>query len=351
MADQKAPAPGRVRLAELDALRGLAATGVMLFHYIAVFPRTFPGHGLSTPIAGGVFELGFYGVLLFFAISGFVIAFTLQSTRRATDFAVRRFARLYPLYWAAMFVTLCFVQGSDVAALMIPPGAILANLTMVQGMFFLPNVDGVYWTLLVELCFYACMIALWSIGALARVERIALLWLALKIACWALPGVPSRLQILLVLPYIPFFLIGMIGWRVWAGERDWRQQMPCLTAIVATVAITDIPQFAAAALAIILILWATIEGHARWLVLRPLTALGAISYALYLLHGNIGFVLMLAARNAGLPFAAAVPLAIGAALLLATLLHRLVERPAERAILRWWKGRDAAPRTDAPSRA
>lgn len=43
-----------------------------------------------------------FGVVLFFAISGFVIA--LQRTKNWTDFAQHRLLRIYPSYWLAMIV-------------------------------------------------------------------------------------------------------------------------------------------------------------------------------------------------------------------------------------------------------
>jgi len=86
------------RLAQLDALRGVAALLVVGFHYTTRFDQLY-GHAgeplLSLP-------WGHYGVNLFFMISGFVIFMTLERTQRATDFVVSRFSRLYPAYWGAL---------------------------------------------------------------------------------------------------------------------------------------------------------------------------------------------------------------------------------------------------------
>ncbi len=66
------PEAPKARLAELDALRGIAALAVVVFHYTVKAPEILPrvvtvDHG---------FALGNYGVQLFFAISGFVIFMT-----------------------------------------------------------------------------------------------------------------------------------------------------------------------------------------------------------------------------------------------------------------------------------
>src|SRR3954471_184909 len=85
------PTPPAARIAELDALRGLAALGVALFHF-----------SLLDPAAGPGFAIGASGVDLFFIISGFVILMTLERTRDWKDFLVGRFSRLYPAYWACV---------------------------------------------------------------------------------------------------------------------------------------------------------------------------------------------------------------------------------------------------------
>src|SRR5947208_2292947 len=102
-----------VRFAELDALRGIAAVMVVIFHYTWRSEKVLPGangftHGLSW---------GYFGVELFFAISGFVILMTLRQTKTSSDFVVSRFARLFPAYWAAIILTSIIVVGLSASQL------------------------------------------------------------------------------------------------------------------------------------------------------------------------------------------------------------------------------------------
>ena len=96
---------GRVR--ELDVLRGLAAAAVVLFHYTVRYGALY---GYPAPPSVRV-PTGFYGVEVFFCISGFVIFMTLDRTRRPMDFVVSRVSRLWPAYIVAIAVTFAVVRG------------------------------------------------------------------------------------------------------------------------------------------------------------------------------------------------------------------------------------------------
>ena len=95
------------RVRELDVLRGLAAAAVVLFHYTVRYGALY---GYPAPPIVRV-PTGFYGVEVFFCISGFVIFMTLDRTRRPMDFVVSRVSRLWPAYIVAIAVTFAVVRG------------------------------------------------------------------------------------------------------------------------------------------------------------------------------------------------------------------------------------------------
>ena len=335
--DEPGTAGRNERFIELDALRGIGAIAVVLFHFTTRFPQIFP-QADHVPFA---FWEGEYRVLLFFALSGFAIFFTLDRIGSVADFAINRFSRLFPAYWAAILLTLAFEYAAEVKALQIPASSVLANFTMLQGYLYLPNIDGAYWVLTIELGFYATMIALWlALGrGLARLEPVLLLWLSLKWlgAFWI--AVPSRLSFLLALDYVPFFIIGMLCYRLWSGQRRWAQQLPYFVAALATLLATDGPRLFLAGSTVVVIFAAALGGALRPLCARPMLWFGAISYPLYLVHENIGFVIMLKAGEMGVDRWAGLAIALGTVTALAWVLHLSVELPASRAIGRWWKSR------------
>jgi peptidoglycan/LPS O-acetylase OafA/YrhL len=162
------PVPGPMsqsgpRFPELDGLRGLAAIGVALIHYLIG-----PSHKL--PLLDRMINLSELSPLsldIFFILSGFLIGGILLRTRNKPDyyktFYQRRFFRILPLYyaWIALFCVLYFVaKGWGLA----PPRShsgifYLASYIFLFQNFFPAIIRSTYivqptWTLAVEEHFY-----------------------------------------------------------------------------------------------------------------------------------------------------------------------------------------------------
>lgn len=334
------------RLVQVDALRGLAALSVVLFHYTTRFYELFE----PATRARLQFAHGHYGVNLFFIISGFVIYMTLDRTKRPMDFVVSRFSRLFPSYWAAIALTFAITHLLGLPHKLVEWPTALANLVMVHGLFGVPHVDGVYWTLEIELLFYAGMFALHRLGWLERIDRPLLALLALGalygvvLAATGQASLPWRVYHMLILRYLPWFALG-IAIYLWLHPRDAgtrRQAARLGAAALATLALVEGAALLLLTAGMAALVFLAAGNRLALLRTRPLVWLGGISYPLYLLHENIGWSLLLRLDAAGLDANVAAPLTLAAALLLSDALHRAVELPAMKRLRAAWRRRAAA---------
>lgn len=149
----------RSHMPELDTLRGIAVSMVVLFHG---FGFTYGLKGLSgiPRILVGLTLAGWTGVNLFFVLSGFLITGILLDTKARTDyyrrFYLRRALRILPLYYAVLFLLLLVVRAGLVQrhaswAFLGLSAIYLSNMT---DLFGVPMQYGVLWSLAVEEHFY-----------------------------------------------------------------------------------------------------------------------------------------------------------------------------------------------------
>ena len=160
------------RLAFADGLRGIAALWVVLFHmseggHIDSFKALLP-----QALALVIFDHGDLGVAIFFVLSGFVMAFTVKNAKVdsefATKFILRRLTRLTPPYYfaiaVAVLVGIVKTHVLGAANINISPAVILANMVYLQGIFSMPYINIVFWTLCIEVQFYIAFAILFLLG-------------------------------------------------------------------------------------------------------------------------------------------------------------------------------------------
>jgi len=239
-----------------------------------------------------------------------------------------RFRRLFPAYWIAMVATFMVATLFGPAALQVNVREFLLNLPMLQLFTGVRMVDGVYWSLNVELAFYACMLLVWRTGQVGRIERALFGWIGLKWLWWLVPGFAPKLALLLVADHIPYFAVGMVSYRIWSGQRRMSEELPLLAFIFATVLLIDPRDAHWLIVGLIGTFLLLAVRRLGWIAVPALVRLGAISYPLYLVHAVIGYSIIVRLEALGMSPTPATLVALAAALLLAAAIARITERRA-----------------------
>ena len=328
------------RLVQLDAMRGIAVLMVVGYHYTTTYQQTYSHAG---PLPFSV-SAGLFGVHLFFMISGFVIFMTLERTEDYKDFLVSRFARLYPMYWASVIIGYICLQLFPLPGKVTTLSVALVNLSMLQQWFRkAPDLNDSYWTLYVELSFYAIMLGIFTLRRLNRIMLIATLWLCAMLLSWALEHFAG----LSLLPIIKrsflfddanLFFAGIMFYKLYRSEDTRRATLILIACLAVEFIIHSLKS--GMIISCFFIMFYTVATKTRLINLllatRPLVYIGTISYSLYLLHENIGYILLRALYAIDLSPAIAISITVAVSITLAACTTLLVESPARQAIRSYW---------------
>lgn len=305
----------------IDLMRFFAAVMVMLFHLLYL---TSARQGSAYWMSSGQIHLqaawpythgGWIGVQIFFVISGFVIALSAQGTT-PRRFVASRAARLAPAVWVCAPLTFLLAAGlmHDYRT-----GGLLRSLFFVP---FGPWVEVVYWTLGIELCFYALVLALIVFRRADWLDALAIVLGLVSTLFWVLyfdldprsgtlnAFAHSRWSELLLIQHGCQFAIGILLWHnLTAIPKEMRVRNYAFMAIFAVGSCLQIFQhhlreialvdtvfgvtmpMAVWLVAVLFILWSTTLAQAppgdvwyrKWF-----RQMGLVTYPLYLLHLSLG---------------------------------------------------------------
>lgn len=323
------------RIFALDALRGLAALFVVLFHYIPYYDALY-GHSFTSP---DFLSFGRYGVHLFFILSGFVIFMTLERTQSAAKFALARAVRLLPTLWVSIFITFTVVSLIGPNDRQVDFLTALLNLTLLHSFIDEPHVDGVYWSLVIEATFYV-LIALmfYQLKTWQTLRRLFWGWtllsyFAISAELWLPQATHFVLYELLFTHYAPLFISGILIYRWHTGHTTQISDVILLSLTISHALFAYPSPFNLFVIATYAVFILAVAGYLNSLVNGPMLLLGKLSYALYLVHQNIGYGIIDWSYQQGFHGLFGVALAVCIALLFAAAIHYSVERPA----LNWYK--------------
>jgi peptidoglycan/LPS O-acetylase OafA/YrhL len=255
--------------------------------------------------------------------------------------------RLYPAFWVALLLTSAMtVAWGAASGLSVDAPQVVANMTMVPQVLGVAVVDGVYWTLLLEVAFYGLVFCWLVVGRLELFATLLPAWPFVVLVATLLTGV--REDALFVGGYFALFASGAIvaeigrrGWSVW---RTAGLAAGCAAALVSVTRheealVTEtgqefsVPVAATILLACFaLVLLLNVPGVQSWRLPGAAT-LGNLTYPVYLVHAHAGYMVLThwaTAANRWWVYGAT----LAAVLAVAWAIHEVVERRLRR---RWYR--------------
>lgn len=290
-------------------------------------------------------KYGYLGVDLFFIISGFVILMTARNSN-LIDFGISRVSRLYPAYWVGIILTSVTILYFGGERFQITPFQVMANLTMLNGFFEIPYVDGVYWSLLVELKFYIIIAFVLLFNKIKHIKTVSYILMGIAILQLILPfgesPLPLKLLYYFTFPrWSSYFIAGMFFFLIKSEKKTGYYMIPVAICYLISLkyaflkadayndAYNGIFSYLTVAVLIsifyVFMFLISID-RLSFLNKKLFLSLGMLTYPLYLIHQNIGFI----ALNSLHPFFnkwVLLFLLISAMLIISFLISRYIEKP------------------------
>lgn len=335
------------RLASLDALRGIAALGVVLYHFTSLFAVKYNYPELSAIFPVPALNIGRYGVELFFIISGFVISMSIENSNDVYRFFVSRFSRLFPTFWAAVCISSVFIWGfNDQFDLVI----FLNNLTMIPNFLGSTNIDGSYWTLTYELFFYIAIAGLFYFFRLVPTKTMIFIGLGISLLMIVTATydiyLGYKIKALLLIPHIHLFLAGFLFYKLWKPERLQPIQVWAVYLLLFALALvqwllvgSDFSRHNITSSVMVtvffIVMILVIKGRLTFLNHRILVYFGSISYSLYLIHQEVGYIFINKLISLTGSYWLSMPLSLACVILIADLMYRYIETPSNKIMKRY----------------
>jgi peptidoglycan/LPS O-acetylase OafA/YrhL len=264
----------------IEVLRGIAALMVVFYHYTS---KNYLGT-IHEPWLYNLCQFGFYGVHIFFVISGLVLPLSLQHSKYKLglfgNFIARRAIRIMPpswiamgliiaVYWGVYLLTGRYVSGAEPLKYSITP--LIFNITYTVPFFDTIWYNAVYWTLTVEFTFYL------AVGLLFPYIARKTSWaygLVLAVGVFAfIPVAPVKFFY-----YAPLFAMGML---VYQYKFDYINRYLLWVGLAFLTGTSFLATTVADALwglgSALVLVYVPLSG-------KPLLFLGRISYSLYITH-------------------------------------------------------------------
>lgn len=268
-----------------DFFRGIAALGVVLFHYSNSHLFLLKGSSIAEYL-----KFGRYGVDLFFIISGFIIPFSISAIdyklKDFYKFFLKRTIRIVPVAYAVMLFVILFYYGAYFVNGKYLDGVVWPGLgleALVSNLFFIvPYMhsewfEPVFWTLSIEFEYYIIIGLLFPFFRKVNSSNLTFVFVLFS---WLQP-----FHFASIFNYIDYFLLGYLLYL------SFKQEIKPLIFYAAVIGIIChifyINEITGGVLSILALLLFKFYNKSNYLFSK----LGNISYSLYVIHPLVGYTL------------------------------------------------------------
>lgn len=317
---------------QYDFLRVLGMLLVMLFHYTTQYSKSVQETSFAVFFPQ---EASTFAVTLFFLMNGALAYRSLKdSTLSPLQYLKKRAVRLLPTFWLCLTITSLVLSLTGTAEISLKQ--YLLNAVLLNRVFNVPFVDGVYWYMLIVLIF---TFFLAFAKCLRRPERTAGLFLLYGIAFLAF-GVYNRffgkfpeLLSFAVFQYLNKCLVGVVfGWLLYEGQSLSRRHRIFGVLYIAALLLGEFLWFGKnkvlaeiagfGVFAVVVLFGGKLRIGAK--LERIIGSAAGESYYVYLIHQQVGFVIMKALISSGINCNAAILLTM-AIIFLSAFLHSCLQ--------------------------
>jgi peptidoglycan/LPS O-acetylase OafA/YrhL len=303
------------RINILDGFRTLAILSVILYHF---FNRYIDEQYYPYGADYGYFAFGNLGVHFFFIISGFVIFYTLENTKTIKGFWWKRLVRLFPSIFVATVLTYFFCIYFDSSNLFpdshkltnFIPSLTFLNPDLLNSIFPLNTdyINGSYWSLWIEIEFYVLASVLyftkkeWFVPALMFFMALMVVYqfrvflhlpaFAAKPMWWLFSATDFK-------HYLSYFCLGVLFYKIFKNKQNAQPtsnfiKISFLFLISYTCFFAKDPILLPAFCVMLLLFFGFIYKPEAFRIFgnKQITRIGVSSYFLYLIHENIGVILI-----------------------------------------------------------
>ena len=319
----------RHRIELLDSFRFIAIMAVLFYHFtnlrVALYPYGNSFHD--------IFKYGYLGVNFFFMISGFVISYTLENTPSLAAFYRNRFSRLFPamlLCTAITFLVISFLDDQYLFKNAHDIKNFIPSLTFINpSLWKLATgvdfhwINGSYWSLWVEVQFYIIASGLYFISkkyffrnmllvglVISFIKYIPIFFLNNYAAYCEIHSLSNFFsgwrygnEVFNLTFYITWFIAGAVFHELYKGTVIKQNRFPALLTIITLLCLVHdwkvffAPSFyvTMVALLIMVVLFLLMIYRSRYLFFLKIafvSRIGIISYSMYLIHEDIGLLLI-----------------------------------------------------------